>query len=165
MKHGSIFNGALLVAGTSIGGGMLALPIETGLSGFFPSVIIYFLCWALMTCTGLLFLETSIWMKREANLISMAEQTLGLFGKVFAWGLYFFLFYSLTLAYVSGCGNLLSPGISVACSGGVGTGDFRVALRTDDLCGRTDRRTDQCADDGRVGALLFALLWRWAHLT
>lgn len=107
-KHGNIFNGALLVAGTSIGGGMLALPIETGLSGFIPSIIVYFLCWGLMTCTGLLFLEVAMWMKKESNLVTMAEETLGMGGKVFAWGLYLFLFYSLTLAYISGCGNLLS---------------------------------------------------------
>lgn len=107
-KQGTVFNGALLVAGTSIGGGMLALPIETGLSGFFPSVLVYFLCWGLMTCTGLLFLEVALSMKKESNIVTMAEQTLGIGGKIFSWCLYLFLFYSLTLAYISGCGNLLA---------------------------------------------------------
>jgi tyrosine-specific transport protein len=61
-----------------------------------------------MTCTGLIFLEVALWMKGDTNIVSMAEKTLGVFGKTTAWCLYIFLFYSLTLAYVSGCGSLIS---------------------------------------------------------
>lgn len=106
--RGSLFKGALLVAGTSIGGGMLALPVATSLGGFLPAVIIYFLCWAFMASTGLLFLEVSTWMKGESNIVSMAQATLGIPGKWMAWIVYLFLFYCLTLAYVVGCGNLVS---------------------------------------------------------
>jgi tyrosine-specific transport protein len=106
-KSGSIMGGALLVAGTSIGGGMLALPILTGQGGFVPSLAVFITCWLFMVCTGLLFLEISLWMDKEANIISMAQKTLGPLGKAFAWGLYLFLFYCLTVAYVVGCGNLL----------------------------------------------------------
>ncbi|CDR34167.1 amino acid permease [Criblamydia sequanensis] len=102
-----MLKGALLVAGTSIGGGMLALPVETFWGGFLPSIVIYFICWALMASTGLLILETSLWMHEESNLVSMAEKTTGSYGKIFAWVLYLFLFYMLTLAYVTGCGGLL----------------------------------------------------------
>ncbi len=105
-KNESILGGALLVAGTSIGGGMLALPVLTSLGGFIPSLVIYFFCWLFMASTGLLFLEISLWMHEEANIVSMAERTLGKWGKVFAWGLYLFLFYCLTLAYIVGCGNM-----------------------------------------------------------
>nr|WP_237753546.1 aromatic amino acid transport family protein [Candidatus Protochlamydia amoebophila] len=38
-QKGSILNGSLLVAGTSIGGGMLALPVLTSLAGFFPLLL------------------------------------------------------------------------------------------------------------------------------
>jgi tyrosine-specific transport protein len=107
-RNGSLFKGALLVAGTSIGGGILALPVATSLSGFIPSVFIYILCWLFMASTGLLFLEVSSWMKEESNIISMAKTTLGKPGKWFAWILYLFMFYCLTLAYVVGCGNLVS---------------------------------------------------------
>jgi len=109
MKHsGTVFGGALLVAGTTIGGGMLALPVLTSLGGFFPSLLIYFLCWAFMACTGLLFLEVSLWLKKDSNIVTMASETLGLPGKIVAWVLYLFLFYCLTLAYVVGCGDLVS---------------------------------------------------------
>lgn len=103
----STLRGALLVAGTSIGGGMLALPVLTSLGGFVPSLIIYWACWMFMASTGLLFLEVSLWMKKESNIISMAKYTLGLPGQIIAWILYLFLFYCLTLAYIVGCGNLL----------------------------------------------------------
>lgn len=105
--RGSVFKGTLLVAGTSIGGGMLALPILTGLTGFLPSILVYFFCWLFMASTGLLFLEICFWMDPDANIVSMAEKTLGKPGKWAGWILYLFLFYCLTLAYIVGCGDLM----------------------------------------------------------
>jgi len=105
---GRLIRGILLVAGTSIGAGMLALPVMTGQAGFVPSLAIYLVCWLFMACTGLLFLEISQWMPEEANIVSMAKRTLGNFGKVAAWVLYIFLFYNLTLAYIVGIGSLIS---------------------------------------------------------
>ncbi|MBA3814973.1 MAG: tyrosine transporter [Parachlamydiaceae bacterium] len=107
-NFGHLLRGSLLVAGTSIGGGMLALPVLTSQAGFLPSIFIYFACWLFMACTGLLFLEVSLWMKGEANIVTMATRTLGVAGKVAAWGLYLFLFYCLTLAYIVGAGDLIS---------------------------------------------------------
>jgi tyrosine-specific transport protein len=104
--YGDLIRGTLLIAGTSIGGGMLALPVLTSQVGFFPSLLIYFLCWLFMMSTGLLFLELSLWFSKDANIISMAEHTLGRWGKYIAWGLYLFLFYCLTLAYIVGAGNV-----------------------------------------------------------
>ncbi len=104
---GSLLGGSLLVAGTSIGGGMLALPVLTSLAGFMPSLVIYLFCWLFMASTGLLFLEILQWMKGEANIVSMAERTLGTPGKYLTWMIYLFLFYCLTVAYMVGCGNIL----------------------------------------------------------
>jgi tyrosine-specific transport protein len=106
-KGGTVLGGSLILAGTAIGGGMLALPVLTGAGGFFPAVSIIFLCWLFMTATGLLFLEVFLWSKGEVNIVSMAKMTLGLPGKVAAWLLYLFLFYSLTVAYVCGGGGLV----------------------------------------------------------
>jgi tyrosine-specific transport protein len=61
-----------------------------------------------MAATGILFLELSLTLGDGANLVTMARKTLGPPGKWFAWGVYLFLFYCLTLAYIVGCGNLLS---------------------------------------------------------
>ncbi len=108
-KHqSSIWKAILLVAGTSIGGGMLAMPVLTAQAGFVPSLAVYAVCWIFMACTGLLFLEIGAWLHREANIVSMASQTLGKAGKFCAWALYLFLFYCLTLAYVVGGGNFFA---------------------------------------------------------
>ena len=106
-KGGSILGGGLIVAGTAIGGGMLALPVLTAPGGFLPAVIIYILCWLFMTATGLLLVEVLLWSKKEVNIVSMAQMTLGVPGKIVAWILYLFLFYSLTVAYISGGGALV----------------------------------------------------------
>lgn len=103
----NLLGGSLLVAGTTIGGGMLGLPVLTGVAGFLPSICIYLLCWIFMASTGLLFLEVSQWLRGESNIISMAEKTLGGPGKCFAWVMYIFLFFCLMVAYLVGCGNLV----------------------------------------------------------
>lgn len=106
MKH--ILGGVLLVAGTSIGAGMLALPVVTAEGGFLPAFFVYLLCWFFMTCTGLLLLELCLKLPPDSNLITMASTYLGLPGKIFAWALYLFLFYCLSVAYISGGGGLLN---------------------------------------------------------
>lgn len=105
--------GTLLVAGTCIGGGMLALPVLTSLGGFIPSMAMFLICWLFMAGTGLLFLEVCHWMEGDTNIISMAGKTLGKKGKAFAWLLYLFMFYCLTLAYIVGCGNLVTQIFSI----------------------------------------------------
>lgn len=107
-QHGTVFGGAMLIAGTSIGGGMLALPVQTSLGGFIPSIVLYIATWIFMACTGLLFLEVCFWMEGETNIVSMAGHTLGKWGRWFAWLLYLFFFYCLTVAYFVGGGNLFA---------------------------------------------------------
>lgn len=97
--------GSLLVAGTSIGGGMLALPVMTSLGGFFPSIVIYFFCWLFMACTGLLFLELCLSVGKEVNMVSLARKTLGKPAGYLAILVYFFLFYCLSIAYVVAGGH------------------------------------------------------------
>lgn len=105
---GSLFGGMLLVAGCCIGAGMLALPILTGLSGFFPSLSMLFLSWAFMTFTGLLLVEANGWFYGQVNLLSMAEESLGQVGRLAAWISYLFLFYSLLVAYLAASGTVFS---------------------------------------------------------
>lgn len=105
-RGGHVLGGALLVAGTAIGGGMLGLPVDTAAGGFFPSIVIFVLCWLFMAATGLLLMEAFLWKEKEINLVSMAKMTLGLPGLCIAWALYIFLFYTLMVAYVSGGGKL-----------------------------------------------------------
>ena len=102
-----IFTASLLIAGTTIGAGMLALPIVTAVSGFMPSIIVFAICYLFMMATGLLLVEALSWYKGEFNLVSLATTLLGPFGKWLAWLLYLFLFYTLTVAYTAGGADIL----------------------------------------------------------
>jgi len=107
-KSGSVFGGMLLLAGSCIGAGMLGLPILTGLSGFYPSLVVFFGIWAFMTLTGLLLVEVNSGYQRRVNFITMVDKTLGKKGRIACWLLYLFLFYSILLAYIAGIGSLVS---------------------------------------------------------
>ncbi len=98
----------LLIAGSCIGAGMLALPILTGMAGFFPSFVMFFIAWIFMTTTGLLLVEVNGWFEHPVNFISMVGHTLGMVGRVLCWLLYLFLFYALLVAYMVGSGNHVS---------------------------------------------------------
>lgn len=107
-KAGSVFGGTLLITGSCIGAGMLGLPILTGIPGFLPSSLMFFIAWLFMLTTAILMVEIMGWFKKPVNLISMVEHTLGPVGKVLCWLLYLFLFYALLVAYISASGNHVS---------------------------------------------------------
>lgn len=119
---GGSFSGMLLVAGTCIGAGMLALPIVTGISGFYPAMFVSTLCWLFMLCTGLLFLEVTLWMEDGANVLSMAQRFLGPIGKFFGGISFLFLYYCLQVSYLSGGVPLMNSLISK--STGLAVSDF-----------------------------------------
>eukprot|EP00545_Synedropsis_sp_CCMP1620_P003319 CAMPEP_0119030566 /NCGR_PEP_ID=MMETSP1176-20130426/41098_1 /TAXON_ID=265551 /ORGANISM="Synedropsis recta cf, Strain CCMP1620" /LENGTH=262 /DNA_ID=CAMNT_0006986937 /DNA_START=430 /DNA_END=1215 /DNA_ORIENTATION=- len=57
---GSTMGAAALVAGTTIGAGVLALPTATVAAGFLPSTIGMTVAWIIMTASGLLIAELSL---------------------------------------------------------------------------------------------------------
>lgn len=122
--------GALLVGGTAIGAGMLALPVVTGMGGFLPAIVIFLICYLFSVCIGLLLLEVCLWMPNDANIISMAHHLLGPIGKVVAWILYLFLFYCLTIAYVAGGGTFVSELFGGKLSHSIGVILFTVIFGT-----------------------------------
>lgn len=105
---GHVLGGTLLITGTTIGVGMLALPVSTGEGGFLPAIAIYIACWLFMLCTGLLLLEVCTWMPKDSNLITMAQKLLGPVGKDICWLVYLFLFVTVMIAHVVGGGAVLS---------------------------------------------------------
>lgn len=106
IQKGSVIGGILLVAGCCIGAGMLGLPVFSAVTGFQPSLLMLFLSWLFMVTTGLLLLEVNLSFSKEVNLVSMADQTLGIIGKVLTWGGFLYLFYALMVAFISGSGEL-----------------------------------------------------------
>ena len=102
-----LLGGILLIMGTAIGGGMLALPIATSQAGFVHSSFLLFGCWAVMTLSAFLILEVNLWLPAESNMISMAKATIGGIGQIVAWLSTLLLFYSLLAAYMAGGGDFL----------------------------------------------------------
>lgn len=98
----TLVSAIFLVAGTCIGGGMLALPVATGLAGFLPSITVMLLTWLMMTLTALMLLEVSLWMEEGVHVITMSSRLLGPFGKAISWVLYLFICYASLVAYTAG---------------------------------------------------------------
>ncbi len=110
----------MLVAGTAIGAGMLALPVATSLAGFIPSCVVFLACWLFMLATGLLFLEISLWLPKDANIVSMADHMLGKLGRIACALVYLFLFYCLTVAYSAGGGGFITAIVGEKIPGWLG---------------------------------------------
>jgi tyrosine-specific transport protein len=106
-KQNRLVGAILLVSGTTIGAGMLALPVTTGQAGFLPSLLIMTLIWLFMMLTAFYFLEVNLRIKEESNFISMMHKTLGRPGEVISWITYLLLLYALTSAYLLGCSQIL----------------------------------------------------------
>jgi len=107
MAKSKVFSASLLIAGTAIGAGMLALPVTTAAGGFWPAIINYFVCWIFSLATGLLLLEACFWFPKDSNIVTLSKHLLGKKGKIASWLLYLFLFYCLTIAYVAGGGGFI----------------------------------------------------------
>ena len=107
--HPRTITATLLVAGTCIGGGMLALPVVAALGGFIPSFLLMLVVWMMMTATALSLVEIGFWMKQsDAHIMTMASTILGKGGKAIVWILFLFISYASLAAYVWGCGQLIT---------------------------------------------------------
>ncbi len=97
----------LLIIGTTIGAGILALPLATAAGGFWYSCILLLVCWIVSTFSAFILLEVNLWLPENTNLSSMAKATLGRGGQILVWFFYLLLLYSLTSAYVAGGTDVL----------------------------------------------------------
>jgi len=109
-----ILGAVLLIVGTSIGGGMLALPIMTAHSGYMPSCVFLLGTWAVMTIGAFLLLEVNLWLEPGSNLISMVRATLGYRIEWLAWLVYMLLLYCLLCAYIAGGEDLVHGLLSLS---------------------------------------------------
>lgn len=105
---GSIF----IVAGTTIGAGMLAMPLAAAGVGFGVTALLLFLLWGLMCYTALLLVEVYQHQPASTGLGTLALHYLGKPGQWLAGFSMLFLMYALTAAYISGAGELLASSLS-----------------------------------------------------
>ncbi|NGX63032.1 MAG: Tyrosine-specific transport protein [Candidatus Anoxychlamydiales bacterium] len=108
MKIKEFISVTLLIAGTTIGAGMLAIPLVTATAGFVPAMVITFFVWVFMFVTGLLFLEATLWMPKNANVLSMTGRFLGKKAKILSGSTFVFLYYCLMVAYFAAGGPLFA---------------------------------------------------------
>jgi tyrosine-specific transport protein len=102
----------LIVAGTTIGAGMLAMPLASAGVGFGVTLALLLSLWALMCYTALLLLEVYQHVPADTGLGSLALRYLGRYGQWITGFSMLFLMYALTAAYVSGAGELLASSLS-----------------------------------------------------
>ncbi len=111
-QPGSVLGSTALVAGTTVGAGILALPAHTLRSGVVPSSVLLIAVWLYALVSGLLIAEVTLNAMRlegrpSNGLLAMVESTLGLLGARIAGGAYLFLHYTLLVAYIAQGGEIL----------------------------------------------------------
>ncbi|WP_368164789.1 aromatic amino acid transporter [Aeromonas sp. R6-2] len=100
----------LLIAGTTIGAGMLALPLAASSLGGPATLLLMVILWALMAYTAMLQVEASL-VTGHSHLHQLADHLLGPWGKRLAAFCVLMLFYSLAAAYISGGSALLAQAL------------------------------------------------------
>lgn len=130
MKN-KILGSALIIAGTTIGAGMLAMPLTSAGMGFGMTLLLLVGLWGLLTYTGLLFMEVYQTAKQQdVGVASLAEQYFGMAGRALATFSLLVLLYALLAAYITGGGSLLTGLLPEGTSAKIGILLFTLILGT-----------------------------------
>ncbi|BAJ03627.1 aromatic amino acid transport family protein [Shewanella violacea] len=96
-----------IVAGTAIGGGMLALPLATASLGTLPALLLLVVIWGISIYTSLLMLEINLRTGVGDNVHAITGKILGKFGQLFQGASFMSLLFALTMVYLMGGSSLL----------------------------------------------------------
>jgi tyrosine-specific transport protein len=96
-----------IVAGTAIGGGMLALPLATASLGTIPALLLLLSIWGISIYTSLLMLEINLRAGVGLNVHAITGKTLGKVGQLIQGGSFLSLLFALTMVYLMGGSSLL----------------------------------------------------------
>lgn len=105
--QGKSVGAVLLILGTSIGAGMVALPVAAAQESLWASLGLLFASWLVMGFGAFALMEATLWFGKEKNIVSIARATLGLPGQILTWVVYLLLLYSLLCAYLSGISDVI----------------------------------------------------------
>ncbi len=103
--------GILIIAGTSIGAGMLALPISCVNLGLINSLLLMLPIWILMLYTALVTVEINLVLKNNHSIVTIVKQILGIPAYVISLFSLVALFYSLISAYISGLTSIIQENV------------------------------------------------------
>ena len=104
----SIFGGAMIIAGTSIGAGMFSLPVVSAGMWFGYGILLLFFAWYCMYSSGLMLLETNLHFSNGSSFDTHTRETIGHWARVVNGLSVTFVLYILTYAYVSGGSSILA---------------------------------------------------------
>jgi tyrosine-specific transport protein len=108
MNINKLIGSTMLVVGTAIGAGILALPLVGAQVGFIYSSIAMIVIAIIAYFANMLILEVNSAFPLHGNSFSsMSHALLGKFGKVLMWVLYLFYLYAIVVAYISGNASLI----------------------------------------------------------
>ncbi|KAI5072584.1 hypothetical protein GOP47_0012690 [Adiantum capillus-veneris] len=115
---GSLSSAILLIAGTTVGAGILAIPAVTQEAGFLASSFTCVVSWLYMVTTGLLIAEVNVNTMCElgsggVSLVSMVMRTLGRGGVLAGCISYLFIHYALLVAYIARSSEILTSALGV----------------------------------------------------
>ncbi|MDN3504580.1 MAG: aromatic amino acid transport family protein [Rhabdochlamydiaceae bacterium] len=103
-----VLSGSLLISGTTIGAGMLGIPLVTNACGFIPASVICVVVWLFMLLTGLLLLRATLWLPDHSSYLSISKKFLGRGGEVVTGVMFVFLYYCLMIAYFAAGSHLIA---------------------------------------------------------
>lgn len=102
----------LIVAGTTIGGGMLAMPIISAAVGFKAIALILIGVWLIMCYTALLFVEVYQFTSIKEGFNTLTHKYLGGWASLTTAICMMALMYALLAAYISGGGDVFTENLS-----------------------------------------------------
>ncbi|WP_026879586.1 aromatic amino acid transport family protein [Ignatzschineria larvae DSM 13226] len=102
-----VFGSTLIIAGTAVGAGMLAMPLTSAQMGFGMTFALLFFLWVLLTFTALLYAEVHQYSPYDYGIAGITEQYFGLTGKLIVNFILLFFMYAVLTAYITGSGDLL----------------------------------------------------------
>jgi tyrosine-specific transport protein len=94
------FNAIMMIVSTTVGVGILGLPIVTSESGLIPTLFAFCLAWGFMTVAAYYILEVKMQVKGHYSLSSMIKLTLGPVGHYVSSGIILLLLYALLSTYM-----------------------------------------------------------------
>lgn len=97
----------LIVAGTTIGGGMLAMPLTSAGIGLGATIALLIALWLLLCFSALLFVELYQNIDSGAGIGTLAEKYYGTSGRIISAGVLIIFLYALVAAYISGGSSIL----------------------------------------------------------
>ena len=105
-KSPSLLGGAMIIAGTAIGAGMLANPTSTAGVWFIGSILALIYTWFCMTTSGLMILEANLHYPTGASFDTIVKDLLGKGWNLLNGLSVAFVLYILTYAYITSGGGI-----------------------------------------------------------